>query len=310
MSSSKPGDSRKRKRDSETLPEQRRRRLGITSAPGRVNFEPDMAEASFQTEPRSRLRPTETGQRLLELLSLRPHVTVGLVDCDCIRFYHVNHSTVLVSSAIDLSLQDDEGGIDRFIAVLITFRYLALHDQTILDTGRNGMALRLQGNDKVEGPIEIELGTVISISPSLVGRSTAVMYGTSSKWPNRRLVVKISWVDNSLVSEREFMDKAVEEAMKPGHEWALNHLPRFFYVDYVDDPTYRSVQELLENGKFTDGREYIYERRQMRIVVQEPLESLKTPTNVKDAGQLMLDVACGTYQLPPPFLVGCPLTPV
>jgi len=145
---------------------------------------------------------------------------------------------------------------------------------------------------------------VISMSPSLVGQSTAVMYGTSPKWPNRRLVVKISLVDNFRVSEREFMDKAVWEAMKPGHEWPLIHLPRFFYVEDVKDPTYRSVQELFETARFMKG-EYTYERLQMRIVVQEPLESLKPLTKVKDIGQVMLGVACGTC--PPGFSISAHL---
>ena len=61
--------------------------------------------------------------------------------------------------------------------------------------------------------------------PSLVGQSMGVMYGTSPKWPNSRLVVKVSWVDDYRVSEREFMDRAAEEATKSRHEWALNHLP-------------------------------------------------------------------------------------
>ena len=214
-----------------------------------------------------------------------------------------------MSPAITLSPHDDEGGIDRFIAVLIAFHRISLHNQTVLEASRNGMILRLQGNDKVEGPIEVELGRVISMSLSLVGRSTAVIYGTSPEWPNRQLVVKISWVDDFRVSEREFMDKAVEEAMRPGHEWALDHLPRFFYVEDVKDQTYGSVQELFKNARFV-GREYTYERRQMRIVVQEPLDSLKALTNAKDIGQAMLDVACGRRPLPWPFLDHCSLTPV
>jgi len=70
------------------------------------------------------------------------------------------------------------------------------------------------------------------------------------------------------------MDKTVEEATKPGQEWVLNHLPRFFYVEDVKDPTYRSVQQLFETARFTNG-EYTYERLQLGVVVQEPLESLK-----------------------------------
>jgi len=144
-------------------------------------------------------QPTEVGQLLMDLLSLRSHMTVSLVDNNHIQFYHANHSVVLLSSVIDLSLHDDEGGIDRFIAALIALSLLSLHDWTVLEAGQNGMTL--QGDDKVEGPIEVKLGMVVSMSLSLVGRSTAVMYGTSPKWPNRQLVVKISWVDDSRVSD-------------------------------------------------------------------------------------------------------------
>jgi len=251
-------------------------------------------------------QPIEVGQYLMELLSVRPHVTVGLVHRDSVQFYHANHSVVLVSSVVDLSLHDDESGIDRLIAILIAFRRLSLHDQRILEAGQDGTVLRLQGNEKVEGPIEIELGAVISMSPSLVGRSTAVMHATSAKWPNSRLVVKISWVDESRVSEQEFMDRAVEEATKSGHGWALDHLPRFFYAEDINDPSYRSVRELFKVARLVN-RKYTYEGRRMRIVVQEPLHSIKTLTNVRDVGQVMLDVACG--ECPPPRTFGyCPLT--
>lgn len=131
------------------------------------------------------------------------------------------------------------------------------------------------------------------MSPSLVGRSTGVMYGTSPKWPNSRLVVKVSWVDDYRVSEQDFMDKAAEEATKPGHEWALNYLPRLFYVEDVNHLTDTPVRELFKVACL-ENKEYTYERRQMRFVVQEPLHPFKTPTNVKDVGQVMLDVACGT----------------
>ena len=154
-----------------------------------------------------------------------------------------------MSSVIDLSSEDDEGGIDRLIAILIAFRRLSLQDRRILEPVQNAAILRLEGNDKVAGPIEIELGTAVSLSPSLVGRSTAVVHGTSGKWPDSRVVVKISWVDEARISEREFMDKAAEETAKSGHEWATSHLPRFLCVEDVDDPTDRSVQELFKMAR-------------------------------------------------------------
>lgn len=233
----------------------------------------------------------------MELLSIRPHVTVGLVDRNRIQFYHANHSVVLVSSAINLSLEDDEGSIDKLIAILIAFRRLFLNDRRIMEPIENATILRLEGNEKLGGPIEIELGAAISLSPSLVGRSTAVIYGRSGRWPKSRVVVKISWVDETLISEEEFMDKAVEEATKSGHEWAVNHLPRFLYVEDVKDATDRAVQELLKIATFAN-KKYTYKRRQMRIVIQEPLHPLKSLASARDVGQVILDVACGACQYP------------
>ena len=255
--------TRKRKRESDSTPDRKERRPGVGSAPPRVNSETDW-DVSFP--PRSQSQPEqspEVGPLLIQLLSIHPHVTVGLVDRNRVQFYHANHSVVLVSSVIDLSSEDDEGGIDRLIAILIAFRRLSLQDRRILEPVQNAAILRLEGNDKVAGPIEIELGTAVSLSPSLVGRSTAVVHGTSGEWPDSRVVVKTSWVDEARVSEREFMDKAA----KSGQEWATNHLPRFLYAEDVDDPTDRSVQELFKMARFAN-REYT------------------------DAGQIMVDVAC------------------
>jgi len=232
----------------------------------------------------------------MELLSNHPHVTVCLVDRERIQFYHANHSVVLISSIIDLSLRKDGGGIDKLIAVLIAFRRLSLHDRRIMEPVQNATILRLEGNKELGGPIEVTLGTAIYLYPLLVGRSTMVVYGMSSRWPESRVVVKISWVDGCRVSEKEFMDKAVEEATKSGHEWALNHLPRFFYAEDVNDPTYRSVQELFKMAHFAN-REYTYRQRQMRIVVQEPLHPLDTLGNVRDIGQVILDTTCGVCSL-------------
>ena len=99
-----PENSRKCKRDSDPSPERKKRRPDITSAPGRVNLEID-SEGSFSTQHRRQHKskqPVEVCRGLMDLLPLRPHVTVGLVDCDRIEFYHADHSVVLVSSVIDL----------------------------------------------------------------------------------------------------------------------------------------------------------------------------------------------------------------
>lgn len=53
-------------------------------------------------------QPIEVGRRLPELLPLRPHITVYLVNRNRIQFHHANRAVVLVSSVIDLSLHDDK----------------------------------------------------------------------------------------------------------------------------------------------------------------------------------------------------------
>ena len=220
-------------------------------------------------------QPAEVGSRLTKLLSVRPHVTVCLVDGNRIQFYHANHSVVLVSSVIDLSVDNGENGIDMLIAILIAFRRLSVRDRRIVEHVSNATVLRLEGKEKLGGPIEVKLETAISLSSALVGRSTVVAHGKSAMRPELSVVVKISWVDNYRISEKGFMDKAVEEAGKPGHEWALNHLPRFLHVEDVEDPTYRSVQELFKTRTFANGK-HAYERRQMRVIVQELLHPLRS----------------------------------
>jgi len=52
----------------------------------------------------------------------------------------------------------------------------------------------------------------------------------------------------------------------------------------------------------------VYERRTLRIVIREQLHPFDSLARVKDIGQILLDVACGTWALP---AFGCrPLTPV
>ena len=51
-------------------------------------------------------------------------------------------------------------------------------------------------------------------------------------------------------------------------------------------------QRLFENAKIANG-DFVYEWRTLQIIIQERLYPLKSLTNVKDIGQVLLDVACG-----------------
>ena len=93
------------------------------------------------------------------------------------------------------------------------------------------------------------------------------------------------------------LDFLKEEKARGEHAWAANHLPCVYYsedVVFSGDSTLEWVARLFEEAKVVNGK-YVYERRTLRIIVQERLYGLKSLASVKDIGQVLLDVACGTY---------------
>jgi hypothetical protein len=246
---------------------------------------------------------------------LRSHATVSLVDRDRLQLYHANHTVILVSSAINFSQGD---GLDKFIAYVIALRCLTPKQNGILDIlddgninlARNstisadnkavqqGKKLRFP-RDKSRGPVEITLTDVISRDPSTVGRSTVVLGATSDQQKDIELIVKASWPGSGRVSEIKFLEEAIERAETTDGQWATKHLPRVICskdVDFGPDSTLELVAHLFKRGKIVRG-EFEYERRTLRIIVQERLYPLKSLTNVKDVGQVFLDIACSTCSL-------------
>ena len=103
------------------------------------------------------------------------------------------------------------------------------------------------------------------------------------------------WPGSEKVAENEFFEKAIGIAKSSTeNEWTLNYLPQVLHAqDVVFDQgsTHEKVVRLLANAEFSNG-EYKYERRTPWIIVQERLYPLKTLTNAKDIGQVLLDAAC------------------
>ena len=238
---------------------------------------------------------------------LRSHATISLVDRDRLQLYHANRSVILVSSATNFSYGD---GLDKFIATIMAFQRLSLDQNRaperftepdskpeVRREGRvvqKGNELRFSENEKCE-PFKVKLAAALSRDLAIVGRSTAVFNATSDRWPKTKLVVKISWPTSGQISETDFLKKATGMA-EGDHAWAANHLPRVYFMDDVDfhsDSTLESVSRLFENANFVD-RGYKYQRRTLRIIIQERLYPLESLTNVRDIGQVFLDVACGT----------------
>ena len=319
---------RQRRRPADGLQESSRKsqKLRYKSAPGGecAQIRPRTGETEYQKKAY-----LQVGRHLLEKFSVptfRSHATVGLVDRDRIQFYHANRSVILVTSAINFAASGHTGGVDKFIAIVIAFSRLALRDNGILHNLHDGElfggnealtkspapglthgTVRIQAGRKLEfggneetGPFTLSCGGVIADEPSLTGRSTVVLHAKSPTWKDADLVVKISWPSSQMDSEQKFLNKATEMAESaPEHNWALDHLPRVFFaqdVTFASDSTYEKVAKLFDDAEFVNG-EFKYERRTLRIIVQERLYPLKSLTNQRDIAQVLVDIACSTYLL-------------
>ena len=252
---------------------------------------------------------------LLEMFSvplLRSHATASLVDRDRLQLYHANRSVILVSSAINFSKGD---GLKKFIANIIALHCLSFQENGILDTlipentelVRNLSIPKLDGMVQVGNKLEfttregekftVVLADIISRDPATVGRSTAVIGATSDKWSKKRLAIKASWPSSSRVSEADFLEKAIDEAQKAQNEWAIKHLPEVLFskdIDSNQDPTLKSVADLFKIAVVVNG-EFEYERRTLRVIIQDRLYPLKSLSKVKDIGQVFLDIGCSTF---------------
>ena len=314
---SNPASSNSRKRDADglsTTNQQPNKKPRTNSTLGQTGG--SESHSTPKPETQRQLEPAHQVCRyLLEMFSvplLRSHATVSLVDRDRLQLYHANHSVILVSSAINFSGGD---GLKKFIATIIAFRNLSPEQNGILDVlfqgntklvrrsniaaddkaVQKGNVLVFTGNEPDEN-FEVEVGEIISRDPATVGRSTAVVDGTSAKWPNTELVVKVSWPGSGRVPETHFLEKACEEANKTKNRWAIKHLPRMLHardVTFEPGSTLELVADLFRDPTFTSGK-FKYERRALRVIIQERLHSIKSLTNVRDIGQVFLDVACST----------------
>ena len=241
---------------------------------------------------------------------LLSNATAALIDHDSFQLYHVNRSAIFTSSTIDFS----EGeGLDKLIASIIAIYHLSFKQNPVLDTlhSKNTEFVwnsKTPKNDRVawdgnkrdfsgikaQDDFTVCLGDIVFRDPAPVGRSTMVLTAACGRWPKNGLVVKFSWQDSGRVSETDFLKRANDGAQKTSGKWATKHLPRTFYSkDVVPNPdsTLDPVARLFDNVELINGK-YEYERRIVRVIVQERLHPIKSLTNVRDIGQVFVDVVC------------------
>ena len=316
LSGSNPPSSSSLKRpgDESSSTNQPNKKSKTESALGQT--EESEGRSTPKPETQRQLEPANQVCRyLLEMFSvplLRSHATVSLVDRHRLQLYHANHSVVLVSSAINFSGGD---GLKKFIATIIAFRRLTPEQNGIIETlfqknadlvwnsniaaddkvVQNGNVAIFSGNEPDDN-FAVDLGEIISRDPAVVGRSTVVVDAISDKWPETELVMKVSWPGSGRVPETEFLEKAYAEAKKTKGEWAVNHLPRMLHardVTFKPGSTLELVANLFRYPTFAD-KKFQYERRTLRVIIQERLHSTKSLRNVRTIGQVFLDIACST----------------
>jgi len=317
LSGSNPPSSSSLKRpgDESSSTNQPNKKSKTESALGQT--EESEGRSTPKPETQRQLEPANQVCRyLLEMFSvplLRSHATVSLVDRHRLQLYHANHSVVLVSSAINFSGGD---GLKKFIATIIAFRRLTPEQNGIIETlfqknadlvwnsniaaddkvVQKGNVAIFSGNEPDEN-FAVDLGEIISRDPAVVGRSTVVVDAISDKWPETELVMKVSWPGSGRVPETEFLEKAYAEAKKTKGEWAVNHLPRMLHardITFKPGSTLELVANLFRYPTFAGKKKFQYERRTLRVIIQERLHSIKSLMNVRVIGQVFLDVACST----------------
>lgn len=252
--------------------------------------------------------------------ALRSHASAGLIDRDHLQFFHANHSTLLVSRAISLR---EDADVDIFIGILIGLHRLTLRQLGVMDVVdehrkflsdskfygervsgglkgdykkmHDGNTLTLRKDDPNKKPITINLNGILNREPSIIGRSTSTLYGTSDEWPGVNLVIKVSFPSTGRVSEETFLNTATEKAKefeKDGERyWVLDHLPKLLHAETaVLDEIEENVKELCTMREYVGGEKSSYDERRRRILVYEMLQPLQTLTTAMDFAQVFVDV--------------------
>ncbi|KAK0211856.1 hypothetical protein IW262DRAFT_1412093 [Armillaria fumosa] len=159
-----------------------------------------------------------------------------------------------------------------------------------------GLKVTLQKTDKTN--MVLTLGAIIHRQRHLIGRNTCVVIGASLEWPGKQLVVKMSYPSIYRESEQRLVEaaraKAKETAGEGNTHWVLDHLPEIlhsqdFRFNEKDCPQKR-LMELLIEAEYADKKTFLYEERVLRITVSERLFPLDSLTDVKEVGQVFLDI--------------------
>ncbi|KAK0194961.1 hypothetical protein F5146DRAFT_923660 [Armillaria mellea] len=251
--------------------------------------------------------------QILSSAGLRSHALVTLIDRDRLQLKYYDRSSIVVSQAIDIADTEERRS---FVVMLIGYHRLSLRQRGILHDILEDPYIKSYGNMRGKNPVNLFNGLKLKLQSAngkeiiltlkdilhrqrgLTGRNTCVVLANSPTWSKRELAVKISWQGVYRDSEKKLMDaaraKANEMAGEGKTHWVLDHLPEILHSQDFrfneEDCPQKRLMELLINAKYADNKTFIYEERLLRITVSERLFLLDTLTDVKEFGQVFLDV--------------------
>ncbi|KAK0460330.1 hypothetical protein IW261DRAFT_1614675 [Armillaria novae-zelandiae] len=160
----------------------------------------------------------------------------------------------------------------------------------------NGLNMTSENSEKSK--IILAFVNIFHRQRGLIGRDTCVLLACWSAWPDEELVANISWPSIHHDTEKTLMEvpkaKAEEMADEGNRDWVSNHLPEIihsqdFRSKEKESSQQRRLVEALNKAEYADRKVFTYEEH-LRITLSERLFPITDLADVKDIGQVFLDI--------------------
>ncbi|KAK7440208.1 hypothetical protein VKT23_017150 [Stygiomarasmius scandens] len=130
----------------------------------------------------------------------------------------------------------------------------------------------------------VKLKEVVYRAHGIIGRGTTVIKGVD--WNGQEVIVKFSFPSKERDPENELVEYARGKAVGD-HAWAQNHLPEIRWAktyDFADDMPQTKL------AKYLHGLKIRYDKRVLRITVQDVLHPLTDLVDSTECAQVFYDV--------------------
>ncbi|KAJ7679249.1 hypothetical protein DFH06DRAFT_507547 [Mycena polygramma] len=228
----------------------------------------------------------------LELLSnggLRSHVIGVLVSLHSLELLYYDHSIVIKSER--LRFVENPA---LFVSVLLSFGNLTPAEWGYPSFLKSPTPHLLPENQHFSPDMyanhtleldgwTLELGSIIFRAHGIIGRGTVVVQAKVIKCPpgngltDPDVVVKLSWVARTRVSEVEFVQTAIRHATQEPGGGMEKHLPAIYHYEEIEHGAPQTQAFLVRHFQNE------YEDRVLRVIVQEvlrPIEQLTDPNEL------------------------------